>query len=117
MGWTTMSYHGWPYTAAEKKELLRSEFAPYTVINDSLRGSTYYASLEKNDGSRFILVCKVSFGKYEWGYKDMEESMGPYEYDCPLKILKDVPEPPNEYAKEWRQKVEAYWQEKRKRKR
>jgi len=45
---------------------------------------------------------------YGWGYKDMEESMGPSYYSCPLKYLDLVPEPESRYAKEWRAKVRAY---------
>jgi hypothetical protein len=45
---------------------------------------------------------------YGWGYKDMEESMGPCYYSCPLKYLDQVPEPDSRYAKEWRGKVRAY---------
>ena len=40
-----------------------------------------------------------------WGYKDMDESSGPYYYNCPLSYLDMVPEPDSQYAKEWRAKV------------
>ena len=42
---------------------------------------------------------------YGWGYKDMEESMGPYFYSCPLKYLDIVPVVANE---SWREQVRAY---------
>jgi ferredoxin len=41
----------------------------------------------------------------EWGYKDMEESMGPCYYSCPLGYLDMVTENTNE---EWRKKVREY---------
>jgi len=44
----------------------------------------------------------------EWGYKDMEESSGPYYYSCPLKYLNMVPMPKGKHAPEWREKVRAY---------
>lgn len=43
-----------------------------------------------------------------WGYKDMDESAGPYYYNCPLSYLDMVPEPDAEFAKCWRIKVREY---------
>lgn len=42
-----------------------------------------------------------------WGYKDLEESMGPYNVDCPLSYLDMVPDPGGN-ATAWREKVRAY---------
>jgi hypothetical protein len=45
--------------------------------------------------------CDLLAGQrgYCWGYKDMEESMGPCYYTCPLKYLDLVPEPDSRRAK------------------
>lgn len=54
-----------------------------------------------------------------WGYKDMEETMGPGEVSCPLGYLEMVPEPkcdadcPKDghghvWAREWRARVREY---------
>lgn len=40
-----------------------------------------------------------------WGYKDVEESCGPIYYSCPVSYFELVPEPPNEWAREWREEV------------
>jgi hypothetical protein len=40
-----------------------------------------------------------------WGYKDLEESMHPYFYSCPLRYLEMVPEVASE---EWRKGVRNY---------
>jgi len=41
---------------------------------------------------RFIECDLLRYDKgYGYGYKDMEESMGPYKWDCPLSYLKMVP--------------------------
>lgn len=41
-----------------------------------------------------------------WGYKDLDESMGPYRNDCPAEILDLVEQKPSQYANhEWRAKV------------
>lgn len=45
-----------------------------------------------------------------WGYKDMEESMGPYYYSCPLKYLDMVPEA----NKNWREGVRQHHERRRK---
>lgn len=42
-----------------------------------------------------------------WGYKDLTESMGPYDWTCPPEFFELVPDPPNEYAAEWRAKIRA----------
>ena len=39
-----------------------------------------------------------------WGHKDMEESMGPNYYSCPVEWFDEVPEPAGEYAAGWRAK-------------
>ena len=41
----------------------------------------------------------------EWGYKDMEESMGPYYYSCPLGYLELVPIDRFGGNAEWRDQV------------
>lgn len=42
-----------------------------------------------------------------WGFKDGDESCGPSHLTCPLSFFKDVPEPPNQWAREWRSEVIA----------
>ena len=77
----------------------------------------------KADGSpavgtdgRFIVLFKLSRGSGDgWGYKPIEESMGPCDRSCPPKFLKMVPEPPNEYGREWREGVAQYWARRRER--
>jgi len=41
----------------------------------------------------------------EWGYKDMEESMGPYYFSCPLGYLELVPIDRFGGNAEWREEV------------
>lgn len=45
---------------------------------------------------------------YGWGYKDMEESMHPYFYSCPLKYLDLVPIEQYGGNEEWRNGVRNY---------
>lgn len=63
---------------------------------------------------RFIALdlCEYQAG-YGWGYKDLEESCGPCEVDCPEKYLAMVPEPAGEYGPAWRERVRAHHAERR----
>ncbi len=42
-----------------------------------------------------------------WGYKSMDESCGPCQYDCPISYLAKASEPTG-YAIEWRNKVREH---------
>lgn len=60
---------------------------------------------------RFIALYLIKgpvFGKGHlrdgWGYKDMDESAGPYYHNCPVSYLDMVPDP-GSHATEWRAKV------------
>ena len=54
---------------------------------------------------RWIQCDKLEYSKgYGWGYKPMDESMGPYYFSCPLGYLNMAP-PSNE---KWRESVRAY---------
>lgn len=81
----------------------------YKVLSDSFHGDTYYASAVTAKG-KFILLCTCFFDKKGWSWNMESESVGPLHYACPLKILQDVPEPECKYAKDWRRRVEKYWE-------
>jgi hypothetical protein len=40
---------------------------------------------------RWIICDLLRFLQSEWGYKDLDESMHPFYYSCPLKYLELVP--------------------------
>jgi hypothetical protein len=57
---------------------------------------------------RWIMVCLLRKDRgMGWGYKDMDESMGPVEVGCPLSYL-DMAPCPNEWGQKWRERVRAY---------
>jgi len=68
----------------------------YDVLDHSAKGNILYTLERHPDGYRFIGVYKMSGptarerseGEYGWGYKAMDESVGPVYYDCPERILK-----------------------------
>jgi hypothetical protein len=76
------------------------------------RGNVLWAVWEQRtigpDGvkeDRFISCHLLQNGGEDgWGYKPMEECMGPYYYTCPLAYLEMVPVA----CEEWREGVRAY---------
>lgn len=59
---------------------------------------------------RFIAVILLEFSKGELRYKLMDESVGPVEIDCPMRLLKGLEghPPVNEYSRQWRDNVAEY---------
>lgn len=55
---------------------------------------------------RWIFVALMQYSRRDegWGYKDMDESMGPSESKCPLSYFDMVPCPDNVSAKRWRER-------------
>jgi len=130
MGWTFMPSHGRDAVDIIRKLLdYETETYAQNVIDHALAGTTMYlldrrtpkGAWEPNttyvhdaDGSfRWIAVVLTSKGRdgYDFGYKDIEESMGPTEARCPKRIISAAsslrhPDPAVEgnYAARWRQK-------------
>ena len=70
-------------------------------------GNDMWTVQETPTGDRFICLYKIVGGRnQDWGYKDIEESMGPYEDSCPLSFLDMVPTPEG-YAAEFRERCKA----------
>ena len=71
----------------------------------------YYLPVYKaNEDRYFMFVALVDLKPkdgFDICYKDMDESMGPFYYNCPESLLKIVEQSPprNEDAAEWRAKV------------
>lgn len=88
----------------------------YEVLKSSMVGSTYYAAIKKTKFATetepeltavFGLVCLTSTNNkqyFNFAYKDMDESMGPFQYDCPKGILDLLDPTEYECAQEWRKK-------------
>src|SRR3546814_2261595 len=65
------------------------------------------SDLNGKGGEIFAIVCLVRWNPrakdgYIFGYKDMDETMGPCEADCPARILDLLTPTDKEYAREWR---------------
>jgi hypothetical protein len=44
-----------------------------------------------------------------WGYKDVDDMMGPCVYTCPLRLIEASTPMKDEYLKIWRDEVYKYW--------
>lgn len=112
---------GWLYCANTKDELIdrltaKGRFPETTkIIARRVVGNNHWYVGEVEGGKRFIgldkMECNRSSEYLKWGYKDMDESMGPYEYNVPLSFLKLAPydeEFSGHHSKVWREHVEQY---------
>jgi len=113
MGWTGMNppYHG------DKKKWIEEQFnSGLSWVSDlSIKGNTAYGiywwkdsktNSTKHEAIVFLLSCR----KTEWAFKEMGESVMPYSFDAPKKLLDKLDqlgEPFNDYAKQWRERCRA----------
>lgn len=83
------------------------------TIDKSKRGNNLWYVVERTvDGgepTRFIALDLLGMHRgHGAGYKDICESMGPTEMNCPLRFFDLVPEPAGTYGPEWRQRVRGW---------
>lgn len=128
MGWT--SYHANYYKkgTVDRKRECDAYFMEglneghYSVLKSAMVGSTYYAAVkemvkyvgrdennepiyEPHEGKIFGVVFLTSTDMkdyFNFSYKDMDETCGPYESDCPKGILDLLSPTENEFALQWR---------------
>lgn len=111
---------GWTYERREKGEASHFEWFRRKFdwgnsrLLDMAAGSltTLYGAYEiANPGTvrevhgLVVLIRWVPNDWYNFGYKDMDENMGPFEYGCPKRIFEQLTPTTNEYALEWRDGV------------
>lgn len=131
MGWTSYHATHYKNGKVDRKAECDAYFLEglnrghYDVVKSSLVGTTYYAAVKplkksagKDENGNYIYVdlpeeeqsvSAVVFltstdmkDYFNFSYKDMCESMGPYKYECPKGILDLLSPTDNEYANEWR---------------
>jgi len=81
----------------------------HTILKSSLVGTTVYSAIEHIDSEGVRRVFATIFltsintkDYYNFFYKDMDESVGPCECDCPKVILNMLTPTDHEYAISWR---------------
>jgi len=106
---------GWLFTEGQTRRQLiehltkteENDKRKWTTLKRYCSGNTLFTvqevlNKETLETHRFIGVYLMAPHKgYGWGYKDMDESMGPYQVGCPLSFFDMVPDP-GSYATEWR---------------
>lgn len=112
MGWTW--YHATNYKRgnvdrkAEIDALWNDNGGRTEVVKSTVKGSVYYGAIKsKEDGKVFAVVYKTgtdSKDYFNFGYKDMDETMGPCEAECPVSILDLLSPTDHEWALEWRER-------------
>lgn len=108
---------GWYYTyGASRQDIIRElteDHRETTGFHTLAKFSNGYTQLyavheyrtSEGETKRFIGVYLLQNSKEGWGYKPMDESMGPFIYACPLKYLDMAPVA----DANWREGVRAYW--------
>jgi hypothetical protein len=111
MGWL----HGPDFTKESiRKEMTDEQSRPdgyFKTLRSTFHGNTLWALHESKRGEdvqRWIGCYRLAKHDGWWGYKSVDESMGPIYYDCPVTYLDEATEPANEYAREWREQVRAH---------
>lgn len=89
------------------------------ILKSSMIGSTYYAAIKstKNNVEQvFAAVSLTSLNNkdyHNFSVKDMDETVGPYQTQCPIGILRLLTETDSEYANSWRQACYEYHNKKK----
>lgn len=120
---------GWLYMAGMRghktpKQYLDAQFThsgenySNRVVKSAAKLNVWYAaveSIEKVTGKQsvFAAVCLYRYNLRDkegmiFGYKDMDESMGPCERQCPTAILDLLTETDSQWANEWRADCRKY---------
>ncbi len=116
MGWLYMQSlkgHAGPRQYLDAQFTFERPEATSKVLRSALVGMrVYYAAVEQlriATGEREVwaAICLVRYNPrdpegYIFGYKDMSESMGPHECECPKSILDLLTPTDAQYARQWR---------------
>lgn len=103
---------GWPSRAALLAHFRDPGFLSpgYNQIKSAIVGANYWYVFSMPGGRKGIGLNLILRSQGEYGYKGLDESMGPCEVNCPLSLLAlaDSPAPAFVHAIEWRRKVREY---------
>lgn len=81
----------------------REEFSPVEIRGFVIVLGVAYLAVKKGD-IVFAVVCLIDKNGPGFGYKDMDETMCPYYYDCPDYILDMLSAPISPLAALWRKR-------------
>ena len=107
MGWTM-----YPMTKTVKEEVA-DVFGNHEILHMAQRGRVWYVAAKvevkgKEEVIGHVVLTTIKKNSYgygkEFGYKVMDETVGPYYFDAPKVLLNKLTAPLNENAREWREK-------------
>lgn len=125
MGWLTMTRLGMaPYETPKayldaqltykRPATGEAPFQALRVLKSVYSGSAYYAAVERYDesGARLYvtaIICLVRWNPkaadgHIFGYKDMDEDMGPCKAACPRSVLELLTSSSHPHALDWRRR-------------
>ena len=125
---------GWLYGWFDRKSMVahllkgeENEHTKFEKIANAFTGNNMWVVWERtmkkdNTVYRFIALYMMNRMGQEgdpchWGYKDIDESMGPCQVNCPMALLQLAPLTPTtekyDYAVQWRKDVEGYWNQRK----
>jgi hypothetical protein len=111
---------GWLYQSRSRgmshQDYFAREFPSLEILDCATVGGTFYAAVRspkmpEQVWALIVLTRMCPKDRYNFGYKDMDETMGPYESKCPGRILDLLtPLEPGKYphAEEWRARCRTY---------
>jgi hypothetical protein len=113
MGWTGIMTNNPPKTTVELKAFFEKEFST-PILDIEKTGEEHKGGIGRPDNEVYLLiehlnkkialVCLLGYRSGEFMYKDMDESMMPYYFNCPIRILDKLSPTENKYATQWREK-------------
>lgn len=111
MGWTSYNAKFYKNGRVDRKAEIENNVIKndnLKVLKSSMIGSTYYGAIEHIESKEvFAVVILTSTNMkdyFNFSYKDMDETMGPGQCNCPKSILDLLTPTDNEYANEWRKR-------------
>lgn len=117
MGWTSYNAEFYKKGKVDRKAEMDNrwtqeeseKYPKLRVLKSSMVGNIYYAAIEVSRGGKieevFATTAITSTNMkdyYNFSYKDLDETMGGCNYDCPVGILNLLTPTDNEYALQWR---------------
>lgn len=122
MGWWTYDIYTSPkeecdkcYSSNLKKE--NGVEGRDKILASCMKGNVYYAAIERtwDDDTPREVWAAIALTYYNpkakkadnFSIKQIDETMGPYNYDMPERYLDLLTETHSQYAKEWREKCRA----------
>lgn len=106
MGSTFYSAANSPVTYADEKREVSDVYennGKNEILQISKVGSVWYLAVKvKESGAVFGGVCITYRSQGEWGYKALDENVGPSYYDAPASLLKKLSPTTDKWAIDWR---------------